>query len=159
RHDGSVRELEITGAGIAVGLVFGLFGAGGSAFATPVLAMLGVPGFAAVASPLPAVMPAALGSARHHLRTGRFDHPTARLAVSGGLPGTTLGALASRAVGGPHLVVLSAFVLLIAGGRVAWPARAHARRDSCRVERAAFIVPASFAVGVVSGLLANGGGF
>ncbi|MEY3362330.1 MAG: hypothetical protein RL531_2049, partial [Actinomycetota bacterium] len=30
-------------AGLGVGLVFGVFGAGGSAFATPVLALMGVP--------------------------------------------------------------------------------------------------------------------
>ena len=47
-------------AGLGVGVVFGTFGAGGSAFATPVLALLGVPPVMAVASPLPAMVPASI---------------------------------------------------------------------------------------------------
>ena len=51
-----MKFLEYVLAGLGVGVVFGLFGAGGSAFATPVLAVLGVPGLLAVASPLPAML-------------------------------------------------------------------------------------------------------
>ena len=38
-------------AGIAIGFLTGLFGVGGSSVATPLLSLLGVPGFFAVASP------------------------------------------------------------------------------------------------------------
>ena len=47
-------------AGAAIGLLVGLFGVGGSSVATPLLSVLGVPGLLAVASPLPATIPAAL---------------------------------------------------------------------------------------------------
>lgn len=53
----SVSPPEVAAAGLGVGLLFGLFGVGGSAFATPALALLGVPGVIAVASPLPATIP------------------------------------------------------------------------------------------------------
>jgi uncharacterized membrane protein YfcA len=87
-HDGA-----IIGSGLGVGIVFGLFGAGGSAFATPVLSLAGVPGVLAVASPLPAMVPAALAGARRHVRAGTLDRSTARWSVAGGLPGAVLGSL------------------------------------------------------------------
>jgi uncharacterized membrane protein YfcA len=51
---------EVATAGLAVGILFGLFGVGGSSFATPALGLLGVPGLIAIAAPLPATIPAAL---------------------------------------------------------------------------------------------------
>lgn len=66
--------------GLGVGVVFGMFGAGGSAFATPILALVGVPPLFAVASPLPAMLPAAFNGARRYVRSGNVDGRVARLA-------------------------------------------------------------------------------
>jgi uncharacterized membrane protein YfcA len=155
-----VEQLAIAAAGVAVGGVFGVFGAGGSAVATPLLAALGVPGAAAVASPLPAMLPAAMAGARRHLRAGSLDLRVARLAVIGGLPGTILGALASVLVGGGGLLAASGVLLLVVGARVLLPdRRGHGGRAAVRRGDARVVVGASFAVGVVTGLLANGGGF
>ena len=121
--------LEYVLAGLGVGVVFGMFGAGGSAFATPVLALLGVPGLLAVASPLPAMVPAAFMGARRFLASGNLDRRVARLAILGGVPGTLLGALGSRVVGGDRLLVLSGLLLLGIGAAtpVAGPLRRSAR--------------------------------
>jgi uncharacterized protein len=155
-----VSFVEYVLAGLGVGVVFGMFGAGGSAFATPVLAVLGVPGLLAVASPLPAMVPAAFLGARRYLASGNLDRRIARLAVLGGVPGALLGALASRVVGGDRLLVLSGLLLLGIGlrlvlpDRVGAPGRAASRRDSTPI-----VVSSSFGVGLLTGLLANGGGF
>lgn len=147
-------------AGLGVGTVFGMFGAGGSAFATPVLALLGVPATIAVASPLPAMIPASFAGARRYLRAGVLDTRTAKLAVAGGVPGTVLGAFASSWVGGTALLVASGVMLLVVGARLLSPdptgqqARADARRG-----RAGFVIVLAFAIGILTGLLANGGGF
>jgi uncharacterized membrane protein YfcA len=147
-------------AGIGVGVVFGLFGAGGSAFATPVLALLGVPALAAVASPLPAMLPAAVAGAHQHLRSGMLDRRVATLAVAGGLSGTILGALLSAALGGTRLLVLSGLMLLIVGVRVVMPdPTGHEARTAARRSNRTLVLSASFAVGLLTGLLANGGGF
>ena len=147
-------------AGLGVGLVFGMFGAGGSAFATPVLAVLGVPGLLAVASPLPAMIPAAFAGARRYLRSGNLDRRVARLAVIGGIPGTLLGALASRLVGGDRLLILSGLLLFVIGVRLVLPDRAGApTRAADRRNSTPIVVSSSFAVGLLTGLLANGGGF
>jgi len=158
--DRGVHHIAIIVSGLGVGVVFGLFGAGGSAFATPVLSLAGVPGVLAVASPLPAMFPAALAGARRHLRAGTLDRSTARWSVAGGLPGAVLGSLVSGALGGQRLLVLSGLILFIVGLRVVLPdpagspARAVARRG-----RSGLVAGAAFVVGVLTGVLANGGGF
>jgi uncharacterized membrane protein YfcA len=147
-------------AGLGVGLVFGVFGAGGSAFATPVLALMGVPPILAVASPLPAMVPAAFNGARRYVRAGNFDHRVARLTIASGFPGTVIGALVSQVVGGPTLLVLSGVMLLIIGARLVIPDRAGAEhRGHLRREQTLVVVTSTFAVGFLTGLLANGGGF
>ena len=159
-HDGGVHLLAFVLAGLGVGVFFGLFGAGGSAFATPVLALLGVPPVLAVASPLPAMLPASLTGARRHARDGAFDRRIALLAIIGGVPGTAIGALGSSFFGGPFLLVLSGVMLVAVGVRILAPdARDHADRAAARRRRSVLLVGACFAVGLLTGLLANGGGF
>jgi uncharacterized membrane protein YfcA len=155
-----VGQLAILGVGLVAGGLYGAFGAGGAAFATPVLALAGVPGVLAIASPLPAMLPASLVSAHAHLRAGTLDRRVATLAVAGGLPGALLGALASSFVDGPLLLVLSAVLLLGVGVRILLPDPAsHLGRCEDRLERPHLVVALAFAVGLLTGLLANGGGF
>jgi hypothetical protein len=146
--------------GLGVGVVFGLFGAGWSAFATPVLSLLGVPGMLAVGSPLPALVPAAVAGARRHLRAGNLDRRTAWWSVAGGLPGAMLGTLVSEVLGGFRLLALSGVVLVAAGLRVVLPDPAGAPiRAARRRQRVGLVAAAAFIVGVLTGVLANGGGF
>ena len=160
RLDDEVEQLAILCVGVAAGVLYGAFGAGGAAFATPVLALAGVPGAVALASPLPAMLPASLVSARAHLRGGTLDRRVALFAVAGGLPGTLSGGLLSSLVDADLLLLLSAGLLLVVGVRVLLPdPTGHADRCAGRRERAAVIVPLAFAVGLLTGLLANGGGF
>jgi uncharacterized protein len=156
---GRVTEILVLVAGLGVGVVFGMFGAGGSAFATPVLALLGVPPVVAVASPLPAMLPASVAGARRYLRSGNLDTRIARLVVVGGIPGTLLGALASNVVGGPYLLVLSGLMLLVVGVRILLPDPASAAVAAARRGRVGLVVGSAFVIGLLTGLLANGGGF
>ena len=78
----------------------------------------------------------------------------------GGLPGTLLGVLASNLVGGDRLLILSGVLLLVIGVRLVLPDRAGAAgRATRRRDSTALVVGASFGVGLLTGLLANGGGF
>jgi uncharacterized membrane protein YfcA len=142
--------------GTGVGLLYGTFGAGASAFATPVLALAGVPAFLAVASPLPATVPAALLGAWSHRRHGHVATDLARRAVAVGLPAAFLGALCSSLVPGATLLVLSALVLLLAGARLAWSAGRSAPPPAQAASTTAVAVAL---VGFAAGLLANSGGF
>jgi len=142
-------------AGAAIGVLYGLFGVG-SAFATPLLAALGVPGLAAVASPLPSLLPGSAAGAMSHGRNGGIDRTLARRTIVAAAPACILGALASHYLGGPWLLALSGVVLVGVGLRIIVPMAGTAPD---RREQLALVYPLAVVVGFVAGLLANGGGF
>lgn len=147
-------------AGGGVGFSMGLFGVGGSSVATPVLSLLGASGFAAVASPLPATIPAAAVGAYAYLRSGEARPRAAGWSILGGVPGTVVGALLSKLVGGPLLLVASGITLIVVGARVLRPIGAQAvETGTRRRQNRLLLVAATAGVGVFTGLLANGGGF
>lgn len=147
-------------AGGAIGLLMGLFGVGGSSVATPVLSLLGVPGLLAVASPLPATIPTAVLAAEPYLQAGEARPRAAAWSLVGGVPATIVGALLSRVVGGPALLVASGVVLIVIGLRVVRPIDDAAREvGTWRRQNRPLLVAVTAGVGLFTGLLANGGGF
>jgi uncharacterized protein len=150
---------EVIAAGAAIGILFGLFGVGGSSFATPVLGLLGVHGLVAVAAPLPATLPAAVAGAWGYVRRGELDPKIARWSILGGMPATVAGALLSRFVGGRPLLTASGVVLAAVGARILWPVPETAAPQRLSRRRPEVVVPAAAGVGCFTGLLANGGGF
>lgn len=144
--------------GAIVGLLYGLFGVG-SAFATPLLALMGVPGVLAVTAPLPGIMPGSFAGAWGYARRERVDWKTARRAALGGVPGTVIGAELTHIVGGPIMLLLSGVTLLAVGLRVVVPGGSSPVRAAARRDRPALVAASAFTVGVFAGLLANGGGF
>jgi uncharacterized membrane protein YfcA len=149
---------EVTAAGLVVGGLFGLFGVGGSSFATPALGLLGVPGLVAVAAPRPATIPAAGVGMMAYVRRDQVDWPVARWSIYGGVPATIVGALLSQYVGGRALLIASGVVLAAVGVRILLPLR-ESRLAGLARRRPGVVVPAASAIGFFTGLLANGGGF
>jgi uncharacterized protein len=147
-------------AALGVGVCMGLFGVGGSSVATPVLALLGAPGLIAVASPLPATIPAAATGAVPYVRSKEARPRAAAWSLLGGIPGTIGGALLSPLVGGSDLLVASGVVLVVVGLRVLRPIEQAARDvGTQRRQNRPLLVASMAAVGIFTGLLANGGGF
>lgn len=147
-------------AGAAIGMLTGLFGVGGSSMATPLLAILGVPPLLAVASPLPATIPSGLAAAGPYLRRREARPRAAAWTLLGGIPATIAGALLSRVVGGPTLLVCSGVVLAIVGQRILRPVEGSERiAGAARRKNRPLLVGAAAGVGLFTGLLANGGGF
>jgi len=116
---------------------FGVFGVGGSSFATPVLGLLGVSGLVAVAAPIPAVIPAAVAGMVTYVCKGQVEWSVARWSIYGGVPGTVIGALLSSSVGGKSLLIASGVMLGLVGARIlaplpegSWPAGLAAARRS-----------------------------
>lgn len=150
---------EILVAGLAVGVLYGMFGVG-SAFATPVLSVIGVPGLAAVTAPLAALLPGSAIGAWQYSREERVDWTVARWALLGGAPAAVLGSLASRWVGGGPLIVASGVILVVVGLRILRPvSAASAARAAERRHNAPLVITMAALVGFAAGLLANGGGF
>ena len=151
--------LAVLAIGAAVGFLGGLFGKGGSAIATPLLAAVGIPPYVALASPLPATIPATLVAARAYWRADHVDWRLVRWTVAVGFPATLLGAYATRWISGGTLVVATEVILTALGLRfLVRPGPPHeVVRDPAWMRTR--MVSVAAAVGVTAGLLANTGGF
>ncbi len=145
-------------AGLVIGILYGLFGVG-SAFATPVLALIGVSSMAAVVGPLPALLPSSVTGALSYARHKQVDWWVTKRTVIAAFPSAIAGAIASRWVGGPMLVAASGVVLLLVGIRVLRPSLPSTERPPWGHDRPKMLTVAAAVIGFASGLLANGGGF
>jgi uncharacterized protein len=143
--------------GAAIGFLGGLFGKGGSAMATPALHAAGIPALAALASPLPATIPATAVSAAAYWRRDLVDRRVFAVVVVAGVPAAVLGALATRWVPSLVLVGLADVLLVVLGVRILATA---GRRSLDRETETSMLLAIGIAVvvGGVSGLLANSGG-
>src|SRR5438552_17214037 len=110
--------LGATLIGAGIGLLSGAFGKGGSALATPLLHVIGVPAIVAVASPLPATIPATLLASRVYARERGIDGRVFRLALAAGIPATIVGALSTRWIPGGGLILATDVLVLLLGMRV-----------------------------------------
>lgn len=147
-------------AGFLIGGLMGFFGVGGSSVATPLLSLLGVPGLAAVASPLAATIPSAVMGAIPYVRRREARPKAAGWTLLGAVPATIVGASLSGRVGGSALVLASGIVLVAVGIRVVLPIADSSREagEYRRMQRPVLVAVAA-AVGLFTGLLANGGAF
>ncbi len=147
--------------GALVGLASGAFGKGGSALATPLLAAFGIPPIIAVASPLPATIPATAIAGRTYARAGMFDWRVVRIGVIVGLPLTAAGALLTRWVPGEPLVLGSELLVLALALRMLLRSQTTEAPETVPAPEPPLprVVGTVAAVAFVSGLLANSGGF
>ncbi|HEY4332973.1 MAG TPA: sulfite exporter TauE/SafE family protein [Ilumatobacteraceae bacterium] len=146
--------------GLAIGFLGGMFGKGGSAIATPLLHAIGVPAIVAVASPLPATIPSTLAASSVYWKQRLIDWRVTKWSVGFGVPATIIGSLATRWIGGGALVRVTDIVLICLGARFLF-AKKPAEDAKPKPPRTSAPVLAGVAtlVGLISGLLANSGGF
>ncbi len=153
--------------GVIIGFLGGLFGKGGSAIATPLLAIVGFPGFIAVASPLPATIPGTLLASAQYWKHKLIDWRVVLWSIGVGIPATIVGSLITKFTGARFLLILTAIFVLgfglsflisptepKSGGSLPQPLEEEKMTFSRT--RLALI---AFGVGFISGLLANAGGF
>ena len=151
--------LAVAAIGAGVGLLGGLFGKGGSAVATPLLSLVGIPPIAAVASPLPATIPSTLSASYAYWRERLVDWRVFVWSAAVGVPATIAGAYATRWINGGLLVTVTELLVVGLGLRfLLRPGDPHEVAVEPRAYRTRLVLVAA-AVGIVSGLLANGGGF
>lgn len=151
--------LAVALIGAFVGFLGGMFGKGGSAIATPLLALVGIPPIMALASPLPATVPSTLAASYVYWRQRLIDWEVFRWCLVVGIPATAVGAYATRWIGGDVLVTATEVVVTGLGVRfLLRPGDPHeiaAEPDDYRTR----MVLVAAGVGLLSGLLANAGGF
>jgi uncharacterized membrane protein YfcA len=145
--------------GAGVGFLGGVFGKGGSAVATPLLAAIGVPPIVAVAAPLPATVPGTAVASLAYWRSRLVDRRVVAWSLAIGVPATAIGAFASRWVDG-HLLLVATEVLVIGIGARTLLTRSTTTADSSTAELPlGRLVGVAALTGLAGGLLANSGGF
>jgi len=152
--------------GLIIGLFSGLFGVGGSSIATPLLRVfLGTSPLIALASPLPVTLPVALSGTFVYQRHGLISWRVVAWTAIGGMPGVILGSVLTRWVPGHWLMFLVAAAMLLAGWQVLRsPKRPGngANSQNCttvwRHPPVVILLAVAVVVGLLSGLLAIGGG-
>ncbi len=147
---------ETFSVGVLIGFLGGLFGKGGSAVATPLLKWIGLPGFIAVASPLPATFPSTLIAAGAYWRARLMDWEVVVWGVLAGVPATVAGAFLSQVTGAEPLLILTA--LLILGFGISFFIHPVEKASGELSHRRTRMTVIAIAVGFISGLLANSGG-
>lgn len=162
-----LRDIGVFLTGIFCGFLGGLFGKGGSAIATPILSLMGLPGFVSVASPLPATIPGTMIASAEYWRSHLLDWEVFWWSVAAGVPATVVGSYLTRITGSHPLLVITAFVVLGFGlSFLLMPREPGTSRSESVAETAAHrprywhlrLVSVAVGAGLFAGLLANAGG-
>jgi hypothetical protein len=141
-----------------MGLCSGLFGLGGSSIGTPILRLLGVPALLALASPLPPTIPSAIGGAIAYQKQQLINWRVALLTALWGIPGVLLGAWVTEFLPGQLLMLLTALFVLTVGIYGVSGLRTKTFPETSTKVRKGIIPYWAPILGLVNGLLANGGG-
>lgn len=100
-------------AGVATGVLSGMFGVGGAVVSTPAIRVLGATPLEAVGSTIPSVIPSAVSGSLRYRREGLIMGRVALWTLAAGLAATVGGALLTGAVpGNGHLLMLATAALL-----------------------------------------------
>jgi uncharacterized protein len=144
--------------GAGMGFCSGLFGLGGSSIGTPILRLFGLPALIALASPLPLTLPSAIGGAIAYQKDRLIHWRIAVLTSLWGCPGVLTGAWLTAFIPATTLMLLTALFILGVGAYGLSEFRSQAVPEP-RAQLNRRIIPYySPLVGLINGLLANGGG-
>lgn len=164
---GTLHHLWAFLIGIGVGFLGGLFGKGGSAIATPLLSLAGYGGFIAVASPLPATIPGTLIASWEYWQFHLLDWQIVWWSIAVGIPATILGSFLTKFTGERPLLLVTGVMVLGFGLALLFSPRERTSGGSSPPQlpgdrpshwRIRLVLIAA-SVGIISGLLANAGGF
>jgi uncharacterized membrane protein YfcA len=131
------------------------------------LSLVGFPGFVSVASPLPATVPSTLVASAEYWKSQLLDWEIFWWSVSVGTPAIIAGSFLSHMVGARPLLILTGVLVLGFGIQFLFFPRdlslAKAAADYPEGKRPSYwrsrMIAVAVFVGLVSGLLANAGGF
>ena len=162
-----MEHLGAFAVGIVIGFLGGLFGKGGSAIATPLLSLIGYSGFISVASPLPATIPGTLIASAEYWQSQLLDWEIVWWSIGIGVPSTILGSLLTKFTGARALLLVTGLLVIGFGLSFLLSPREKqstgASPDQLAENRPAYwrlrMALIATAVGIISGLLANAGGF
>jgi hypothetical protein len=154
------------GSGVAVGLVLGLIGGGGSILAVPLLVyVVGVTSaHVAIGTGAIAVAVNAAAGLAAHARAGTVKWRCAGVFAVSGMAGAFAGSTLGKAMDGDQLMALFGVIMIVVGLAMARPGArrevpdVHLHRGSA-ARLLPRLVPIGLGVGLLSGFFGIGGGF
>lgn len=160
----SIHEIIIIFlVGIIVGFLSGLLGKGGSAITTPALQIFAnVPAFLALASPLPSSLSNSISGSIAYKKEHLINKRVVWLTIIIGIPATLIGSFLSPYFGGNLLMIFTAIFVCGLGLSFILPFIFYVpsieNMQHTHTPPVWKIVVIALVVGLLSGLLANGGG-
>ncbi|MCE2504315.1 MAG: sulfite exporter TauE/SafE family protein [Chlorobi bacterium] len=151
--------------GVITGFSAGMFGIGGALLGTPLLReLVGLPELLALATPLPATLPAAISGSIVYFRKRLLRFDIMGWIMLGGVPFNVIGAWLVNSVSGPVMMVLTGIVLAYSALLFLRRSRGRIRRGQIEENRSAERYRPSLLIGIgafagfMAGFLAIGGG-
>lgn len=152
-----VSALVAAVIGFASGVASGAFGIGGAVLSTPAIrVLLGTSAIVAVGTTLPVIVPTAITGVLTYKAGGFIQTKLAVTAAAAGVGFSVLGALATEAVRGEWLLVITSVLIMFLAIRML-PTKSSLRPPTVRAGIPLFLVVGAVS-GFVSGLLGVGGG-
>lgn len=146
--------------GALIGLLSGIFGIGGSLISTPILKLFfNLPDLIALASPLPVTIPTAISGAYSYSKKGCFNKKIAFYTIICGLPATIIGAFCTKYINSKFLMILTALLIITLGLRLLTTHNYNIPKFIKQCPSAVQAGLIGLLAGILSGLLAVGGGF
>ncbi len=147
--------------GIAIGILLGLIGGGGSILTVPILVyILGEDVHQATVMSLVIVGTTALVGAASHARAGRVVASTAVQVGLSGIAGTVLGSYLNQQVSGPIILFLFGFLMLATAVRMVIPRSRNASATNKEPRKhLGWTLTVGVVIGIMTGFFGVGGGF
>ncbi|MEW6417878.1 MAG: sulfite exporter TauE/SafE family protein [Nitrospirota bacterium] len=148
--------------GCITGFLSAFFGIGGSSVDTPVLRVfLNLPPFISLGTPLPLTVLTATIASFAYKREHLVNFRVAVYSIIAGVPGMVLGSYLTAFLSGKFLMLLTAIVLCLVETDFiikTFKEKAHIMKKQFYQPAVYYIVSVAIAIGILSGVLANGGG-
>jgi len=155
-------NLEAIFIGCITGFLSAFFGIGGSSIDTPILrTFLNLPPFIALGTPLPLTILTATIASFAYKREHLVNFRIAIYSVIAGVPGMVLGSYLTAYFSGKFLMLLTAIALCLVGIDFiikTFKEKTHIMKKQFYQPPVHYIVSVAVAIGILSGVLANGGG-
>lgn len=151
--------------GILTGFSAGMFGIGGALISTPLLReLVHLPEYTALATPLPATLPAAISGSFIYLRERLLRPEIAGWVLLTGIPANVVGVRLVNYVSGPVLMILTGLMLAYSAVIFLQRSRESKAREKAGLEEEpertgrGVLLATGLLAGFMSGFLAIGGG-
>jgi uncharacterized membrane protein YfcA len=147
--------------GCLTGFISAFFGIGGSSIDTPLLRLfLNLPPYIALGTPLPLTLLTATIASFAYRREHLVNFRVAFYSIVGGVPGIVVGSYLTTYLSGKFLMLFTAVILLLMGIDFLYDNVIEKifRPKDISSPPAYFIISVSTVIGLLSGILANGGG-